>query len=108
MEGGCNFPAGYSGPRCEHVRGRLRIYLQKGENLLNVDKSGDAQDVSDPWLSVEAFDHNGRRSKKRSPIVSNTLNPPWYRWLDFGVSDRGWFTVQAFDNSGEKLSYGFT
>ena len=66
MEGECNFPAGYSGPRCEHVRGRLRIYLQKGENLLNVDKSGDAQDVSDPWLSVEAFDHNGRRSKKKT------------------------------------------
>ena len=35
MEGGCNFPAGYGGSRCEHVRGRLRIYLQKGENLLN-------------------------------------------------------------------------
>ena len=61
MEGECNFPAGYSRPRCEHVRGRLRIYLQKGENLLNVNKSGDAQDVR---LSVEAFDHNGRRSKK--------------------------------------------
>ena len=46
--------------------------------------------------------------KKRSPIVSNTLNPPWYCWLDFGVSDWGWFTVQAFDNSGEKLCYRFT
>ena len=33
MEGGCNFPAGYGGPQCEHVRGRLRIYLQKGEKI---------------------------------------------------------------------------
>ena len=41
-------------------------------------------------------------------VKNAILNPPWYRWLDFGVSDWGWFTVQVFDNSGEKLSYGFT
>ena len=74
------------------------IYLQKGESLMNVDTSGDAQDVGSQWRLLITMEEE---------VKNAVLNPPWYRWLDFGVSDWGWFTVQVFDNSGEKLSCGF-
>ena len=50
IKGRCNCPAGYGGPRCEHLRGRLHIFIQRGENLLNVDMTNFAQDKSDPWV----------------------------------------------------------
>ena len=34
----------------------------------------------------------------------NTLNPHWDEGFDFGVNERGWFTVQVLDDSTKSLS----
>ena len=104
-EGGCNYPATYGGPACEHTRRRLRILVRRGENLLNVDMTNNGQNKSDPMIYVTATDHNGGRRLAFSNVTKDSLNPQWNQWLDFGVNEWGWFSLQALDYTTQELSH---
>ena len=107
--GRCKCPTSYSGKHCEHVRGRLRIFVRNGANLHDRDSSSTSE--SDPFIVVSAYDHQGSVTEKYTSTINDDLNPVWNEWLDFGVNDWSWFTVQAWDEdiySDQKLSYVYS
>jgi len=91
----CQCRPGYSGTRCEHLGGNLRVYIRNGNNLPNRDfhPSG----TSDPYVEVIATDHLRNRIRKATSVKKGTSNPTWNEWLNFGT--RAWqkFTVQVKD-----------
>ena len=108
-DGTCNCTTGYGGPRCEYVRGRLRILARNANNLLDEDSSSTSE--SDAYLEFVAYDHHGGISYEYTNVVIDSLNPVWNEQFDFGENDWSWFTVQAWDednNGDERLSYAHT
>ena len=108
-DGTCDCRAGYGGPRCEYVRGQLRIFARNAKNLLDEDSSSRSE--SDVYLEVQAYDHHGGITERYTTTVYNDLNPVWNEQLDFGVNDWSWFTVQVWDEDStndERLSYAYT
>ena len=106
----CRCPNNYSGTQCEYARGRLRIFARRGQNLKDRDRSVSAR-VSDPYLEVTAFDHNGGRKTLYTQVIRNSLNPVWNERLDFGENEWSWFTVQVWDEDRDYiqwLSYAYT
>ena len=108
-DGACDCPSKYGGPQCEYLHGQLRIYVLRGRNLRDKDRSSRSE--SDPYLEVTAFDHHGGRKTMCTQVISDNLNPVWNEELDFGENEWSWFTVQAFDDDPsytEQLSYAYT
>lgn len=110
MEGGCDCPPKYGGEHCKYVRSQLRVHVRNGKMLANRDKS-DKKDKSDPFIFVQAFDHYGGSKSLFTKTISDTLNPVWNEWLDFGENEWSWFTVQVWDEDTvylQWLSYAYT
>ena len=91
----CDCPPGYTGTRCELVRGTLRIYARYGSGL--PDRDGWFAGNSDPYVKVTAYRRSG------SPITHTTSHdqgdesPEWYEWLYFGNDYWTHFTVKVYD-----------
>ena len=104
----CRCTKGYGGPHCQYLRGKLSIHAIDAKNLINKESSG----KSDPYLVVLAYDHSGNISTQRTHYVHNDNEPLWNEDLDFGVSEWGWFTIQAWDrdtqSGDDRLSYAHT
>ena len=108
----CTCANGYGGPNCQYVRGKLRISVSNANNLVNSDNDGTA---SDPYVVVQAYDHNGAITIQRTKVISNNQNPVWNEDLSF-LNDQenewSWFTLQVFDSdqqsSSDRLSYANT
>lgn len=86
----CNCPSPYSGTRCEHVSGNLRVFARYGHNL--PDKDG-AWNDSDPYMEVIAVDAYGRTIRKTTPHKQGDHSPVWNTWLNFGT--RAWKSIRV-------------
>ena len=104
----CNCPPSFGGSYCQYPRGQLNITALKAINLINEDGSTGASDV---FLVVQAHDHNGGITEKRTRVIRNNLNPTWNEKLVFDINEWSWFTLQAFDDDSdgtERLSSAYT
>lgn len=106
----CQCPNDYRGTQCEYPHGRLHIFARRGNNLKNRDRA-ERTSVSDPFLEVTAFDHNGGSKTLYTQVVQDSLDPVWNERLEFGDNVWSWFTVRVWDEDPEYiqwLSYAYT
>ena len=90
----CQCPGSYSGSRCQHRLGRLRIYARYGTGLQDRDRLG----RSDPYMEVVAVDSDGRSTRKTTSTDRGDQSPEWYSYLDFGVHQWKRFSVRLYDS----------
>ena len=91
----CNCPSGYSGTWCEHISGRLLIFVRYGHSL--PDRDGWLAGDSDPYVQVTAYSRTGRTSTLRTSHRQGDESPEWNQWLDFGTSSWSRFSVRVYD-----------
>jgi hypothetical protein len=91
----CRCPHPYSGTRCEHLTGNLRVFAHYGHGL--PDEDGLWND-SDPYMEVIAVDASGRTLRRTSSYRPGDDSPVWNQWLNFGR--RAWvrFHVRIYDS----------
>ena len=92
-DGTCACTVGYGGSRCQFHRARLNVNVTDAMNLVNEDGSTSGMN---PYLMVNAYDHNGGITIKCTKVVNDTRNPDWKEHLRFGLNEWAWFTVQGF------------
>ena len=92
----CSCPYHYTGIKCQHLSGNLRIFARYGINLPDTD--GFLAGDSDPYMKVVAYDSNGYTLTKTTAHDQGDESPEWNTWLHFGT--RAWkkFTVQVLDS----------
>ena len=104
----CACSPGFGGPRCQYLRGKLHITVHRAKKLFNADETS----ISDPFVVVQVYDHNGGITERRTRIIKENLSPVWKEALRFGVNEWSWFTLQVFDDDGsngvDRLGYAYT
>ena len=89
----CDCPAGYSGPQCQHAKGRLRLYAR---NATDLPRRADGEFVS-PYVRVYAYTLNNTRVSQATYAARRILSPQWNRDLNFGVGEWYKFNVRVYD-----------
>ena len=86
----CDCPTGYTGPQCEHIKGRLRVFIRNATDLPRRADGGFAS----PYVSVDAYryTHNSwTRVSLGTYAARRILSPQWNREIDFGVGE--WYQI---------------
>ena len=86
----CDCPAGYSGPQCQHAKGRLRVFVR---NATDLPRRADGGFVS-PYVNVIAYNlmPNNSRVSRTTHAARRIISPQWNREMDFGVGE--WFQIR--------------
>ena len=82
------------------VQGSLRVYIRYGSGLTNKDYNFEG--TSDPYAQVEAYNHKGNWKRLKTRIESNTLDPQWNEWLNFGEDSWSRVSVTIYDSDGHR------
>ena len=103
----CICAAGFGGPHCQYLQGKLTVSVFSASRLPDTDGSG----VSDPYVLVTVYDHKGAITTKQTEVISNDLNPTWTtqgrrrvkngETFRFNKNEWSWFTIQVWDKDTE-------
>ena len=85
----CDCPSGYGGRQCEHIKGRLRVFIR---NATDLPRRADGGFVS-PYVNMVAyrFMPNNSRVGRTTYAARRILCPQWNHEIDFGVGE--WFQM---------------
>lgn len=106
----CICAAGFGGPHCQYLQGKLTVSVFSALKLPNLDDPS----RSDPYVAVTAYDHKGGITIKQTEVIRNELNPTWTTQrkrrakqgvhFRFGKNEWSWFTIQVWDDDTDTRS----
>lgn len=90
----------FVGPRCEYPAVKLVVYVSHGENLRNRDRLR-WDNVSDPFLRIQAYENHGRTILRRSKVIKDNLNPVWNQTIELRSGPLKYFAVDVWDDDSD-------
>ena len=85
----CDCTSGYSGPQCQHVTGRLRVFVR---NAVDLPRRVDNQ-LPSPYVYVIAYRLDDSYQYQSTYAPRGIQNPQWNYEMDLGVGE--WFRIYA-------------